>query len=319
MRKKLLLSSLALMLFISGCSSTQNSSEEVVYGDINETIEYDNKDDDPKPSAVERKEALSINDYFYKIPISITQEKVSSQLPDIYGNYYDIDRIQLNGTYFDINEIANKTYYSYFVEDGLFKMNIPINETKSINISMAQIFSGDSYVISDDATREISNIILEYREIYENTQNQVSGEYGDYYTYSEYVDYFNNHEEYKQDITIYDDEQILELLLQVFNLQDYTTNDFLSNPNCETLEYSTWYNVTNNFYSSKNEDYALVLSVRRNTNGVFATMVTYPYNYTVDKLTGEDYFTPAMIINFAQNNYQQLAESYSSYVERVQE
>lgn len=308
---------LTLFIFsasLAGCSESTDE-ESVVYGDINENIEY-NKEDSLKPSAVERKDKVDINDYFLKIPISITQEKVSSTLPDVYGNNYNIDRIQLNNVYFDINEIANKNNYNYFVEDGFFKINVPIEEEKSISISVAQIASGDTYTIPDDSQREISNIIEEYREIYENTQNQTSDEYGDYYTYSEYINYLNNHEEYKKDITVYDKTQILELLLNIFDLSDYTVDDFLSNNNCQMIEYSTWYEVTNNYYSAKDSDYALTISVRRNTEGVFATLIKYPYNCTVDNISGEDYFTPAMIVNFAQNNYWQSAESYNDYVER---
>lgn len=316
MKKLKFLSLLIIPMILCSCSSNQNSTEEVVWGDINTDIDY-TENNVALPSAVDRKEKIDIHDFFLKIPISITQEKVRNNLPDIYGNQHQIERIWFNDIAFDINEIANMSNYDYYVDNGLFKMDIPWDENSFIQIEIAQIANGDTYMLDEESNRLLNNIILDYREIYENTQNQVSGEYGNYYTYSEYVDFLNNNENLKKDITVYDNDQILDLCFEIFDMSDYDKSDFLSSDNGSLLEYSTWYEITNNFYSAKDENYATVLTVKRNTSGVFVVKVKYPYDCTIDSVTGKDYFTPSMIVNFAQNNYQQLAESYEKYVERT--
>lgn len=303
-------------LLLTACSRANETTEDIIWGDINTEIDYTENNID-LPSAVDRKEKIDIHDYFIKIPISITQEKIESMLPDIYGNNHKIERIWLNNVAFDINEIANMSNYDSYISDGIFKMDIPWTEDSFIQIEVAQIASGDTYKLDEESNRLLNNIILEYREIYENTQNQVSGEYGNYYTYSEYVNFLNDNEDLKKDITVYDNDQILDLIFEIFDMTGYEKSDFLASDNGSLLEYSTWYEVTNNFYSAKDANYAMVLSVRRNNSGVFVTKVKYPYNCTIDNTTGKDYYTPSMIINFSQNNYQQLAESYEKYVERT--
>ena len=311
MKLKTILPVFFCFLFLSACSSKEDTNN-IVWGDINESATYI-QETKPLPSLVERVDKLDIKEYFSIIPIQITEEAVSGELPDRSGAKHKIFRIQLNGIYFDINEIASRTAYDYFVNEGKFCFKVPVNDGM-IEGTIAQIAAGNTFTVTDEAARNINNIKIEYRDIYENAQNQVSGEYGNFYTYSEYVNYLNDHETLKKDITIYDKEQILDFLLDIFNPEEYTAEDFISTDNCTMLEYSEWYEVTNSYYSAKNSDYAIVLSIRRNQEGVFAYMVKYPYQATIDKITGEDYFTPSLIVNFSQNTYQQLAESYEKQI-----
>lgn len=307
---------LILCLLLTSCGFNKENSEEIIYGDINEDIEY--SDGTHLESLVARKDKLEVSDYFKKIPIEITQDVVKSQLPDAYGNVYNIERIQLNNVYFDINEIANQNVHDYYIEDGFLKLNINLGETDAINIQVAQISNEETNIIDIDSLEILNEIINEYETIYEEDPNHVSGEYGNFYTYSKYVDFFNEHEEFKKDISIYDRKDILQFIIDMFGLK-YSPNDFLSNERCTAEEYSDWYEVTNDYWLANSDDigYETKITVKRNSDGIFVIMARYPHDFTVDSVTGKDYFTPTMIINLAQNNYYQLAENFDDYVNRI--
>lgn len=312
MKLKLIIAFLLCLLLV-GCN--KNDTEEVVFGDIDETATYGS--DVPLESLVKRKDKFNVSDYFQKIPMTITSDVVKSELPDVYNNVYKIDRIQLNNVYFDMNEIANQNVYNYYIDNGFFKLDIVVGESKSINITVAQISNEDTNLIDEDSSEYITDIVNEYEDIYLNDPNQVSDEYGSYYTYDKYIDFFNEHENLKKDISIYDKNDILQFIIDMYGLK-YTPEDFLSNENCGSNEYSDWYEVTHDFWlaNSDKENIDTKITVKRNTDGVFVFMVEYPKDFTIDEITGKDYFTPNMIVNIAQNNYYQLAESYDNFIIR---
>lgn len=315
MIKSKLLIILLVCLILSGCSNTKEPEDEIIYGEIDETKNY-YPEEDPLPSLTERVDKLDIKDYYIKVPLNITKEVVQSTLPDFSGTEYFIERIQLNGVYFDINEIANMSNYNYYVDDkGIFNIIIPYGDIQYIEVELAEIYDGDTFIVSDEDYRQLRNIMTEYTDIYQESKEQISSEYGSYYTYPPYVEFLNSHENFKKDISVYDSESILELLIDIFNIDGCKTDDFLTSTNPIQFEYSTWYEITNKFYTSKEDGYIIELAVKRNANGVFAWKIKYPVDATLDNY-GEDYYTPDMIINFAQNNYQQLAETYNRYVER---
>lgn len=306
------------LLFFGGCSQPQNNvtNNEIIWGDIDfdanpvEKIEY--------PSLTERKEEIDINEYYQVIPIKITKEIESGQLADIKNDRYKIDRIQLNNVYFDINEIANTNDYNIEIKDGILNLDIKMENNKTIQIKLAQIYEGNSVVIEDELVAVLSEIIDEYKNLYKDNNKQSYLEYGGYYTYDKYVDFLNENPLLKHDITNYSAEQVLALMQNIFKLDDSITNNLIGTRLGNDIEYSRElaYFVTDIYFGNLDSNNKIELAIKRNGDAVFAFMVTYPNNINVNE-EGNTYFSPLMIINFAQNNYYQLAETYIDYLNSI--
>lgn len=137
------------------------------------------------------------------------------------------------------------------------------------------------------------------------------------YTYKDYVDFIDDNENLKQDLSVYAPEQVLQLAIDIFEL-DKTVEDFTINSNAAEQEYSDFYMVEHNFYCREEIDgieRLTDISVKRTASGDFLFMTQYDMNTNAD-YKGEIAFTPTMIINIAQNNYYQKAETFAQYIKR---
>lgn len=319
-RKIFLLIATVLTFSLTGCSivSIDNNTEEnVEFGEIDETREYIIDTDTLMPSLVERVEQINIFDNFSKIPINITQDIVEGSLPNNYGVNHNIHRVQLNNIFFDINEIAINNDYVAYTTRGFYEIVVPWEEDEIV-VDLAQLSNENTYTLNDEATRLLNNIEQEYYETYEDSKHQNSGEYGGVCTYKKYVDFLNENPEYLKDINVYNEYQVLDLVFDVFDMEEegYDKTKMLSTANYANMEYSDWYSAEFSYFSTK-EGRNTCIVVKRNDKGLFAIKATYPKDCTIDRFTGEDYFTPTMIINFATNNYNQKSETYNDYVERM--
>lgn len=315
--KKIFLPMLLSVFILTSCGQEPHEEENIVFGDIDTTKEYV-KNDYQAPSAVPRKEEVNIKDTFTKIPIVITEEIKTGKLPTLAGDKYDIERVQLNGVYFDINQIANKTEYNMEISDGILHLSIPRENGTTITSKIAQI--ADATYLTDDKQLdeseydEVIQISQEYADIYAQTENQASDEYGNYYTYEKYVNWLSENEKAKFNITMYSPQQILNWALELFKL-DKDVGDFYVNTSPDLSEASDWYRVVLSYrYEMQGED-TIEIAVKQCPDGIFLIMTQYAAGENIDE-NGELYFTPTMIINIAQNNYFQLAQDSKSKVYR---
>lgn len=310
MKKKLIIP-LLFALLLTACGQ-QEPEEEIIFGDIDMTTDY-TKSDFQAPSAVTRKEELPLDNIFFKMQLSETEEMKTGTLPTIAGDEYQINRVQYNGVYFDINQIANKTDYSISVDNGIVNLTIP-RENGVIKSSVAQIADAslvkEGESLGEEDFEEILGIIEEYNEIYANTENQSSNKYGYYYTYDKYVDWLNNHSSAKYNITMYSPAQVLKMAIDIFGINK-SEDDFYINTNADLLEVSDWYRVIMSFRYEKEGEDTIEIAVKSSPDGIFLFMTEYTPGMNVDE-NGNIYFTPTMIINIAQNNYCQLAEDAES-------
>jgi len=315
MKKRLIFIFLCSFLF-AGCSKVENntpSTNEIIWGDIN--FEVDEPELTPPPSIVERKDEINVSEYYKVLPINASKEVASSYLADIANNRCRIHRLKLNDVYFDINEIGNMNNYSYDVIDNIFNLNIETLEQEKIDIKVAQLYDGDTFMLNQEAADEYVSILEEYLSEYENNKTQSYLEYGGHYTYDKYVDFLENNNNLKHDISMYSKNQVLLLLQDIFKLEPSTVDTLIGSDSCNDIEYSreNAYELTHYYFGKTVDNKSIEIGVKRNTQGVFAFMVTYPKDIVLDNM-GNVYFSPLMIINFAQNNYYQLAESYDDYI-----
>lgn len=310
----IILSSIVLFS-LSGCGNKAQDYEDVPFGDIDTSKDY-KEESILTPSLVDRKEEIDIHDYFIRIPIEITQDVVDGKLPDLYDGKHNINRIQLNGVYFDINEIAINKNYKMGISDGIFQITIPQGEGNTpIVTSVAQIASGETDEMTYEEIMEYTDIIYEYQELYNNDEHKYTDEYGDYYTYNKYVDWMNNHENSKKNIVMYSPNQVKQFVLETLNLTEYNIDDFSINSSMNQFEYSEWYDIPF-FMQYEGEDGLMIdISVKKNTDGVFLIMTSYPYGANIN-VDDNVYFSPTMIINIAQDNYYEIGETFQSYVEK---
>lgn len=313
-KKNIIATMLFMVVALSGCSNGP-VDEDVVYGEIDTSKQY-TSEDYQAPSPVERREMIDINDYFIKVPMNETAEKASSWLYDTKQQKRNIDRYQFNGVYFDVNEVASNTDYRLGVRNGVVEIIIS-KEGNPIVASVAQISDKNTNLMSYDQTLQLDEIAIKYKEEYEKVENQSSNEYGYIYTYKDYVDFIDANENLKQDLSVYAPEQVLQLAIDIFEL-DKTVEDFTINSNAAEQEYSDFYMVEHNFYCREEIDGVERLtdiSVKRTSSGDFLFMTQYDMNANAD-YKGEIAFTPTMIINIAQNNYYQKAETFAQYIKR---
>lgn len=310
--KKNIFTILLFILMLTSCGKEAvDNEEDVPFGDIDTTKEYVIKDYQA-PSAVIRKKGPDIRAFFPLIPLNETDEMVSAPLKAVTGDEFTVERFQFNGVYFDVNQVANQHSYKLGLSDGIVQIIIPNEKGNPVVASVAQI--ADSSVndkeLSYSEIQEVADIVDEYNNIYMNTENQDSDEYGNFYTYDKYVEWMDSHEKSKYNISMYSPEQILSYAIEIFGI-DKKTEDFYINTNAELLECSDWYRVRMSFRYENNTDDIIEISLKTSTEGVFLFMTTYPYGSNTDS-SGNIIYTPTMIINIAQDNYFQIAEDYKT-------
>ena len=173
--------------------------------------------------------------------LEATSDCVSQKylLKDKAGREQNVDRIFFGNTYFDINEVMNTNSYTINVEDNILVVNNN-HDTEPLKVEIVKLAEGKTKFLNNNETYyfEYIDLLATYNQIYDES-NYSRNSNGGFTTYKPFVEFINKNIILKKDISIYDNNDILQLLLNIYDMDNYNIEDnFFVNPLHSRNEYS---------------------------------------------------------------------------------